>query len=142
MKWKENKTPSWHLLALAVLSLIVFMLAEKTATQVKQPRYKTKIRAAQTTLAALLKGRDSQCSVQLVKDIAALEAHAAKGCKASAAKLVAFEARLPQPKAVKVTATQKSCGTCPASTATQATKVVTPVKVSLTTKTSAPRAKT
>ncbi len=58
MKWKENKAPSWHLLALAVLSLIVFMLAEKTATQVKQPRYRTKIRAAQTTLAAQQAIRD------------------------------------------------------------------------------------
>ncbi len=58
MKWKENKAPNWHLLALAVLSLIVFMLAEKTATQVKQPRYRKKIRAAQTTLAAQQAIRD------------------------------------------------------------------------------------
>ena len=58
MKWRENKAPSWHLLALAVLSLVVFALAERTATQVKQPRYRKKIHAAQTALAAQQAIRD------------------------------------------------------------------------------------
>ncbi len=69
MKWKENKAPSWHLLGLALLALVVFMLAEKTATQVKQPRYRKKIRAAQTALAAQQAIRDELKSRNVTIDL-------------------------------------------------------------------------
>jgi poly-gamma-glutamate system protein len=48
MKWREGPVPTWHLVGLAMLAVVVFWVAERTATQVQQPRYRTKLKAAQT----------------------------------------------------------------------------------------------
>jgi poly-gamma-glutamate system protein len=52
MIWREGPVPNWHLVGLALLSLTVFWLAEKTAKQVQQPYYRTKLKAAQTAVLA------------------------------------------------------------------------------------------
>lgn len=45
MKWREGKVPNTHLLGLAVLSLVVFGVAERTARRELQPRYELKMSA-------------------------------------------------------------------------------------------------
>lgn len=52
MRWREGPVPNWHLAGLAILAVIVFWAAEKTATKVQQPRYRTKMKAAETDLMA------------------------------------------------------------------------------------------
>ncbi len=52
MKWRESRVPNRHLVALAVLSIAVFVAAEKTSRRVPRPRYEQKLRAAETALMA------------------------------------------------------------------------------------------
>jgi len=52
MKWRESRVPNLHLVALAVLSIVVFVVAEKTTRREPRPRYEQKLRAAETALLA------------------------------------------------------------------------------------------
>jgi len=52
VRWREGPVPNLHLAGLAILAVVVFWAAEKTATKVQQPRYRTKIKAAETDLRA------------------------------------------------------------------------------------------
>jgi len=47
MKYRQGPVPPWHLAGLAILSLIVFFVAERNTDNTQQPRYRTKIKAAQ-----------------------------------------------------------------------------------------------
>ncbi len=47
MKFRREPVPQSHLVALALLSLVVFAVAERTADNIQQPRYRLKIKAAQ-----------------------------------------------------------------------------------------------
>lgn len=58
MKWREGKVPNWHLVALAVLSIAVYVGAQKTTRQQMRPRYTEKIHAAQIALLAQQAIRD------------------------------------------------------------------------------------
>jgi hypothetical protein len=48
VKWREGPVPNWHLIGLALLAIGIFWLAEKTAQQVQLPRYRLKLKAAET----------------------------------------------------------------------------------------------
>lgn len=52
MKYRQEPVPQSHLIALALLSLVVFFLAERTAQNIQQPRYRLKMKAAQTVVRA------------------------------------------------------------------------------------------
>jgi poly-gamma-glutamate system protein len=52
MKYRQEPVPQLHLVALALISLLVFMLAEHTADNIQQPRYRLKIKAAQLAVRA------------------------------------------------------------------------------------------
>ena len=52
MKYRQEPVPQSHLIALALLSLIVFFLAEHTAENIQQPRYRLKMKAAQSVVRA------------------------------------------------------------------------------------------
>lgn len=58
MMWREGKVPNTHLIALAVLSLAVYMGAQQTTRRELRPRYAAKIEAAQTVLLAQQAIRD------------------------------------------------------------------------------------
>lgn len=58
MMWREGKVPNTHLIALAVLSLAVYVGAQKTTRREPRPRYATKIEAAQTVSLAQQAIRD------------------------------------------------------------------------------------
>ncbi len=47
MKFRQSPVPHWHLAMLAVLSLAIFYVAEHTSQNIQQPRYRTKIKAAE-----------------------------------------------------------------------------------------------
>ena len=52
MKYRQEPVPQSHLIALALLSLVVFFLAEHTAENIQQPRYRLKMKAAQSVVRA------------------------------------------------------------------------------------------
>lgn len=52
MMWREGKVPNLHLIGLAVLSLAVYVGAQKTTRRELQPRYAQKLEAAQTVVRA------------------------------------------------------------------------------------------
>ena len=47
MKFRQSPVPHWHLALLALLSLAIFYIAEHTSQNVQQPRYRTKLKAAE-----------------------------------------------------------------------------------------------
>lgn len=47
MKYRQEPVPQTHMVALALLSLLVFVIAEHTADFIQQPRYRLKMKAAQ-----------------------------------------------------------------------------------------------
>ena len=68
MKWRESRVPNAHLVALAVLSLGVFGLAERSTHREVRPRYEAKLRAAQTALLAQRVIRDELARRGIVVD--------------------------------------------------------------------------
>jgi len=52
MKYRQEPVPQSHLIALALLSLLVFVFAEHTADNIQQPRYRLKMKAAQAVVRA------------------------------------------------------------------------------------------
>jgi len=52
VKYRQEPVPQSHLIALALLSLVVFFLAEHTAENIQQPRYRLKMKAAQSVVRA------------------------------------------------------------------------------------------
>ena len=52
MKFRREPVSQLHLVVLAVLSLVVFAVAERTADNIQQPRYRLKIKAAQLVIRA------------------------------------------------------------------------------------------
>lgn len=52
MKFRQEPVPRWHLAALALLSIVVFVTAERTSQNIQQPRYRVKLKAAQTVVRA------------------------------------------------------------------------------------------
>lgn len=52
MKFRLEPVPQSHLVALALLSLVVFAVAERTSDNIQQPRYRSKIKAAQLVIRA------------------------------------------------------------------------------------------
>ncbi len=52
MKWRQERVPDWHLIALAILSLAVYGLAERSAHRILVSDYDIKIDAVKTAVLA------------------------------------------------------------------------------------------
>lgn len=69
MKWSEGKPNDLTLIGLAAFSIIIFLLAERTAEPERQPYYEKRLAAAQTSLVAAQAIKDYSQSIGIKIDI-------------------------------------------------------------------------